>query len=87
MIRYVPIEGATARAEGTWPESTELLAGIFEELDALARLTYQAASGKRAPWRPVRIPRPRPEGETAKRPPTPEEMLEALGMRGVRLGG
>lgn len=87
LIRYVPPDGATARAEGVWPDSTELLAGIAEELDALMRLTYQAASGKRAPWRPLRVPRPRPEDAPAKREPTLEEMLGFLGVRTAPDGG
>jgi hypothetical protein len=79
----LPADGATARAEGVWTDATELLAGIVEELDAHLRLTYQAASGKRASWKPLRVPRPRPEGSLAKRQPTPDELLSLFGLRRV----
>jgi len=57
-----------------------MLAGIVEELDALLRLTFQANSGKRAPWKPVRVLPPRPEGApTAKREASPDELMQILG--------
>ena len=58
-----------------------MLVAIVEELDALLRLTYQAAAGKRAPWKPVKIDGPRPEGTPARREATPEELLAMLGGR------
>jgi hypothetical protein len=81
LVRYLPADGATARAEGIWPERDELLAAIVEQIDALARLTYQAASGKRAPWRQLKVPRPRPEGPVAPpREATPEEVARMFGL-------
>jgi hypothetical protein len=81
------MESATVRAEGAQAIELEYLGAIVEELDALLRMTYTAGSGKRAPWKPVRVPRPKPEGAapTKRREPTPEEMLAILG--GGRNGG
>ena len=81
LVRYLPAESATVGAEGAWAMQVELLAAIVEELDGLMRLTYQAAAHKRAPWRPVHVRRPVPEGEgghLARREPTPAEMIGVL---------
>ena len=74
------------RAEGAWSPDVEMLASIVEELDALLRLTYQASAGKRAPWKAVRISRPRPEDERAveRREADPDELLRILTGGGIR---
>jgi hypothetical protein len=71
------------RAEAGWDDPVALLAALVEQLDALTRLTYSAASGKSAPWDPIRIPRPgsSPDAPSSRprRAPTPDEMRELMG--------
>lgn len=73
----MPAGGAVGRAEGAWGDELELLAAIVESIDGLARLQYQAASGKRAPWAPLHVPRP---GERSSTPAaaTPQRMRALL---------
>jgi hypothetical protein len=72
------------RAEGAWSPESSYLVAIVEELDSLLRLTFQSSSGKRAPWKPVQIPRPKAEDQAAahRREATPEELLGLLGVNG-----
>lgn len=80
LIRFLPAEGATYRAEAGWSDLTTLLAVVVEQLDALTRLTYSAHSGKSAPWDPIHVPRPVPSGPAPpRRPPTAEEMASMFG--------
>ena len=86
LVSHLPSEGSVARAEGVWPDETELAAIIAEELDALIRLIHQAFGGKRAPWKPLSIPRPKPIGP----PPEPKVRREARDVNellGALLGG
>jgi hypothetical protein len=83
LVRYLPGDAAVVRAEGAWSPEASFLVAIVEELDALLRLTFQTSAGKRAPWKPVQIPRPRSEDEPAgRREASPEELLGLLGVRG-----
>lgn len=66
------------RAEGVWHDELELLAAIVEQLDTLARLQYSAATGKRAPGRPLHVPRPGDAGASSSASSTPARMAELI---------
>lgn len=77
----MPAAGAVGRAEGVWGDDLELLAAIVESLDGLARLQYATGTGKRAPWKPLHVPRP---GERSSSPAaaTPARMRALIEQRG-----
>lgn len=75
-MRHLPAGGAVGRAEGVWADELELLAATVESLDGLARLQYSAASGRRAPWKALHVPRP---GERSGRGRTADQMRELFG--------
>jgi hypothetical protein len=62
-----------------WRAVEELLATLVEIADAQARLMFAFATGKTAPGRPVRVPRPYKQPAPSRRSLTPAELLRRHG--------
>lgn len=84
LFRHLPEDSAVVRAMGTWTDSMGLQVAILEHLDLVARLIWSGFSGgRKAPWEPLHIPRPREPRtgqrlSSGKREATAEELATIL---------